>query len=175
MSKYEILMAGTGGQGLVFVASFLAEAAVSAGMNVVQTQSYGISQRGGFISAEVIIDENEILFQQVVKPSIIIALSDVVGTRYDNSAATVIYDNSLMKERGFPNWLGVPCSKIAKEAGVPKSVNLVALGAALRFCPAVSFETITAAALKSGNEKIAKLNAEALKRGYEAVATVKAV
>ncbi len=81
MAHFEVLMAGTGGQGLVFCSSFLAEASIKTGKNVVQTQSYGISQRGGFISAEVIIDDGEIMFQQVTKPDVIIAFSDVVGTR----------------------------------------------------------------------------------------------
>ena len=79
MAHFEVLMAGTGGQGLVFCSSFLAEAAIKTGKNVVQTQSYGISQRGGFISAEVIIDDGEIMFQQVTKPDVIIAFCDVVG------------------------------------------------------------------------------------------------
>ena len=61
MAHFEVLMAGTGGQGLVFCSSFLAEAAIKSGKNVVQTQSYGISQRGGFISAEAIIDDGEIM------------------------------------------------------------------------------------------------------------------
>ena len=103
MAHFEVLMAGTGGQGLVFSSSFLAEAAIKTGKNVVQTQAYGISQRGGFISAEVIIDDGEIMFQQVTKPDVIIAFSDVVGTRYDDAACPVVYDTTIMKARNFPN------------------------------------------------------------------------
>ncbi len=168
MPKYEVLMAGTGGQGLVFAASFLAEAAILAGQNVAQTQTYGISQRGGFISAEVILDKDEILFQQVTEPSVILALSDVVGARYDKASAPVVYDSSLMKERGLANWLAVPCARIAQDIGAPKAANLVGLGAAMALCPAVAFDDLCALAGKKMRREAADLNIEAIRRGMQA-------
>lgn len=170
MTRHEVLMAGTGGQGLVFVASFLAETGILAGRNVVQTQTYGISQRGGFISAEVVMDEEEILFQQVISPSVVLALSDVVGKRYDQVTAPVVYDSSLMQHRDTPNWLGVPCTRVAAEIGVPKAANLVGLGAAMALCPAVSFEHLCQMAEKK-MKKNAALNIEAIRRGMQAAAS----
>lgn len=161
----EILMAGTGGQGLIFVASFLAECAIAQDLNVVQTQTYGIAQRGGFISAEAIISPYEILFQQVSKANVIMALHDVVGTRYDNAAVPVVYDSSIMTERTFDNWLGIPCTKTAQDMGAPKSGNLVALGAAYQLYPFVDFDSIVKAANKKFAPKIAEMNIEAVKKG----------
>jgi 2-oxoglutarate ferredoxin oxidoreductase subunit gamma len=168
MAKYEVLMAGTGGQGLVFVASFLAEAGILSGQNVIQTQTYGISQRGGFISAEVILDKEEILFQQVIEPSIVLALSDVIGARYDAVTAPVVYDSSLMKERNKPNWFAVPCTHIALEINAPKAVNLGGLGAAMGLCPAVSFQALCDMKQKKMKKDIAALNIEAIWRGMKA-------
>lgn len=172
MAKHEVLMAGTGGQGLIFVASFLAEAGILAGNNVVQTQSYGISQRGGFISAEVLIDEGEILFQQVTTPSIVLALSDVIGVRFDSLTMPIVYDNSLMKERTKSNWMGIPCTKIAKEAGVPRAANLVGLGAMIVICPVVSFEFLCQQAERKMKKDIALSNIEAIKRGMNAAEAI---
>lgn len=163
MAKYEILMAGSGGQGLVFAASFLARSAIAAGRNVVQTQTYGIAQRGGFISAEVIISDEEILYQQVLAPDIIIALSDEVGTRYDHVASPVLYDDSLMASRAKPNWFGVPCSRIAREIGTPNSANMVAVGAAMALCNAVAFDDMRATAMAGAGK--AELLVEALTQG----------
>lgn len=168
MARYELLMAGTGGQGLVFVATFLAEAGILAGRNVVQTQTYGISQRGGFTSAEVLLDEREILFQQATALSGILALNDVVGTRYDKLPVPVVYDSSLMRRRSQENWLGIPCTGIANEMGAPKSANLVGLGALMLACPAVSLEMLSALAFKKMKPEAAALNIEAIRRGMVA-------
>ena len=173
MAHYEFLMAGTGGQGLVFCASFLAEAAIKGGKNVVQTQSYGISQRGGFISAEVIIDDGEIMFQQVTKPDVIIAFSDVVGTRYDEAACPVVYDTTLMQTRNFPNWIGIPMMQIAGELGADKSANLAGLAGAMSLCGAISLEGLLALAEAKGKPEIAKANMEVLRRGAAAVQAMK--
>jgi 2-oxoglutarate ferredoxin oxidoreductase subunit gamma len=170
MAKHEIIMAGTGGQGLVYVASFIAEAAILAGRNVVQTQSYGIAQRGGFISAEAIMDTEEILFQQVRQPDVVIALSDVVGARYDQVACAVVYDGSLMSERAFPNWLSVPCTRIAHDLGAPKAANLVGLGAAMAVTRALPFEVLREAARAQAKEAAARLNIAALESGLNAAA-----
>lgn len=173
MAHFEVLMAGTGGQGLVFCSSFLAEAAIRSGKNVAQTQSYGISQRGGFISAEVIIDDGDIMFQQVTKPDVIIALSDVVGTRYDDAACPVIYDTTLMQPRTFPNWLGIPMMQIAEELHAGKSANLVGLAAAMDLCKAVSLEALQELAGTKGKPEVAKANMEVLRRGVAAVEALK--
>ena len=50
----EVILAGSGGQGLILSGILLAEAAMNEGRNVVQTQSYGIASRGGLSLAEVI-------------------------------------------------------------------------------------------------------------------------
>ncbi|MGE4310475.1 2-oxoacid:acceptor oxidoreductase family protein [Desulfovibrio sp.] len=168
MAHYEVLMAGSGGQGLVFCASFLAEAVIAHGMNVVQTQSYGISQRGGFISAEVLMDEEEILFQQVSKPDVIIALNEVVGARYDHMAVPVVYDTSLMKPRSMPNWLGVPMTEIARELGAPKSANLAGLAAAMTVSGAMPVEALLRIAEHKGKPDVARLNMEVIRRGAAA-------
>ena len=168
MAQYEFLMAGSGGQGLVFCASFLAEAAIACGKNVVQTQSYGISQRGGFISAEVLIDEEEILFQQVITPNVIIALNEVVGARYDASEAPVVYDTSLMKPRSMKNWLGIPMTEIARELGAPKSANLAGLAAAMAVSGAMPMEALLHLAGRKGKPDVAKLNMEVIRRGAAA-------
>lgn len=168
MAQYEILMAGSGGQGLVFCASFLAEAAIAHGRNVVQTQSYGISQRGGFISAEVLMDEEEVLFQQVTRPDVIIALNEVVGTRYDGMPTPVVYDTSLMKPRSMANWLGVPMTEIAREVGTPKSANLAGLAAAMTVSGAMPLEVLLSIAERKGKPDVARLNMEVIRRGAAA-------
>jgi len=59
--RYEVRMAGEGGQGMILAGVILAEAAaIHDGLNAVQTQSYGPEARGGASRSEVVIARGEI-------------------------------------------------------------------------------------------------------------------
>lgn len=163
----EIIMAGTGGQGLVLMATFLAQAAIAEGRQVVQTQSYGVAQRGGFISAEVMVSPGEILFQQVRTPSVVLALHGVVGARYDAVEAPVIYDSTLF-HKDLPHWYPVPCTAMANDLGVPKAANIVALGALLAMCPVVGVDALEGVLRGKFKGAVADSNMLALNKGLEA-------
>lgn len=167
--KYEIILAGTGGQGLVTSGIMLAEAGIFDGKNVVQTQSYGIAQRGGFSSAEVILSEGEILYQKIEHPDIIIVLSDSVVDRYTDATATVLYDSSLMKDYGDKGWQGLPFYQTALSLGSVKMANLVAIGAMIENVSPVTFASMAKTIRKKFAPKVADLNIEAMRRGMEAV------
>lgn len=168
-SQFEVLMGGSGGQGLVFLASFLAEAAICDGKNVVQTQSYGIAQRGGYISTEVLIDNGEILYQQVQEPSVILALHPCVGDRYDKSAAPVLYDSSLMEGRLSDQWYGIPFVRIAEELSAPRASNLVALGSLIQLVPVVRPESLFVVASRRFPPEQAERNISAIKCGMQVI------
>ena len=138
------------------------------GKNVAQTQSYGIAQRGGFISSEVVVDDGEILFQQVTKPDLIIVLSEIVGTRYDAVFTPVLYDSSLLTKMGFTNWIGIPFAQIARDIGSPHSANMVAIGAMVEFLPFVDVTVFEKAAVKR-NAATAEASLKAIMAGITAV------
>ena len=167
--KSEVIIAGSGGQGQIFAATVLAEAAILEGKNVVQTQTYGIAQRGGFSSAEVIIAEDEILYHQVETPDMIIVLNESAVGRYANTAATVIYDNSLIQDGKGTNWHGLPFAKIAGEIGDVKVANLVAVGAMLAMSSIVSYDSIVSAIRKKFSAAVAEKNVAAISSGIKAV------
>jgi 2-oxoglutarate ferredoxin oxidoreductase subunit gamma len=127
----EVILAGSGGQGLVLSAVLLAEAALLEGLNVVQTQSYGIASRGGLSLAEVIIDPAEIIFQQVVRPDCVLALTEEATKKFESWAAQgvpVFYDSTLARERTGSNFHAHPFTQLASDLGNVASVNLLALG-----------------------------------------------
>ncbi len=128
----EVVLAGSGGQGLILSAMLLAEAAILEGRNVVQTQSYGIASRGGLSLAEVIVDEEEIIFQQVRKPDCVLALTEEAARKYEAWAARgvpVLYDSTLAAARSGANFHGHAFTEIANDLGNVASVNILALGA----------------------------------------------
>lgn len=163
----QIIMAGTGGQGLVSLAMLLAESAMSEGLNVIQTQSYGVAQRGGFVSTEVLISDGEILFQQVRKPDVIVVLHGVVGARYDKVDCPVVYDSTLV-QKDIKGWIAVPCTEIATELGDVMAANMVAFGAMLAVLPVVTPESMeTSIGHKFKKAAAREMNTKAFRKGYE--------
>src|SRR3990172_5973785 len=81
--RFEIRLAGEGGQGLLLAGLILAEAAaIYDAKNAVMTQSYGAQQRGGPSRAEVIIAEEEVDYPKVVQADLLLALNQDAFDRY---------------------------------------------------------------------------------------------
>ena len=109
-ARREIRLSGSGGQGILLAAALLADAALQAGMQVVQTQSYGPEARGGASKAEVIISEAEIDYPEVRFPDITLCLSQAAFERYaaQNPPGSVLtFDNGLVQPR---RWKVSSCS-----------------------------------------------------------------
>ena len=81
--KYEIRIGGFGGQGIVLAGNILGKAAaLHEGMNAVFTQSYGPEARGGSCSADVVISPHPIYYPRVVKPKVLVLMSEDAKTTY---------------------------------------------------------------------------------------------
>ncbi len=171
-TRFETILAGTGGQGLVLSGMLLSEAAILEGKNTVQTQSYGIASRGGLSLAEVIIDSQEILFQQVEQPDIVLALSVETLAKYAPLAGQgvpVFYDSTLAGVRQGANQRGYPFTWIASELGYPAAVNVVSLGAVVAACGMVQADSLMAAIGQRFNARLAEVNCKALRIGIDLV------
>ena len=147
MNRHEIVLAGSGGQGMVLAGILLAEAAIAEGRNVVQTQSYGIATRGGLSLAEVIVDDDEIIFQQVRRPDCVLALTEEAVRKYQAWPARgvpLFYDSTLADARDGANFIGRPFTRQASDAGSPASVNVLGLATV-----AVATGVVSLAALES--------------------------
>lgn len=164
---YELIFAGTGGQGLVTSGIMVAKAGILDGKNALQTQSYGVAQRGGFSSAEVIISEDEILFQEVLHPDIIIALNDSVISRYKDVKVPVLYDSSMMQDCSSMGWIGMPFHAKSLELGSPKMANIIAIGALIGMVSVVSIESMEQIIRSRFKPAVAEMNIKAIHVGLE--------
>jgi len=82
-SRYEVRLAGEGGQGMILAGVILAEAAaVYDGLNAVQTQSYGPEARGGASRSEVIIAKGEIDYPEVTQADLLLCMSQEACEKY---------------------------------------------------------------------------------------------
>ncbi len=165
--RYEVLLSGSGGQGLVSSGIMLGEAAILEGKNVVQTTSYGIAQRGGLSMAEVIMDEDEIVFQQVEKPDLVLALNEEAMERSLDCfpEALTVYDTTLIRTRAGSHIYGFPFTAMAKDLGLAAAANLIAIGAMIALTGLVRPDSMEAVVNERFSGEKAEINLKALHMG----------
>jgi 2-oxoglutarate ferredoxin oxidoreductase subunit gamma len=171
-SRYEIRLAGSGGQGLILAGSILAEAAgVYDGKFVCQTQSYGPEARGGASKAEVVISDAPIDYPKAIQPDVLLALNQKSLEAFSadlKPGGLLLVDADLVKEAPAGRVLALPFTRIARELGRAMAANIVALGALAQLTGAVSLESLTAAVLARVPKGTEDLNRRALAAGVAA-------
>jgi 2-oxoglutarate ferredoxin oxidoreductase subunit gamma len=171
-SRYEIRLAGSGGQGLILAGIILAEAAgVYDGKFVCQTQSYGPEARGGASKAEVVISDGEIDYPKAIQPDVLLALNQKSLEAFSSDlkpGGLLLVDADLVKEAPANRVLALPFTRIARELGRVMVANIVALGALVQLTGAVSLESLTAAVLARVPKGTEDLNRQALAAGVAA-------
>ncbi|GAB4447241.1 MAG: 2-oxoacid:acceptor oxidoreductase family protein [Anaerolineales bacterium] len=179
----EIIIAGFGGQGVLFGGQVLAYAAMDAGKQVTWIPSYGPEMRGGTANCTVIIADEEIGSPLVQHPPLAIALNLPSFDKYEELLApggTLVVNQSMVDrdaKRTDIHVIFVPCNEIAEEIGDRKLLNMVAVGALLTALPELTLKDIEKALeahLPERHKHLLPKNYEALKRGYEAAQKVPA-
>jgi len=166
--RHEMRFTGAGGQGIILASVILTEAAMLAGFNGVQSQSYGPEARGGVCKAEVIISDGNIGFVKVVKPTFLLALTQSSLDRYSaglDKDCIIIADASLTAPKGI-DVIFKPIIETAKEK-VGKSFvsNIVALGTINAHLKIVPFDALKNAVLKYVPKGTDAINIKALEAG----------
>ncbi len=102
--KYEVRLSGEGGQGLILAGKILAEAAaIHAGLNATQSQSYGPEARGGASRSEVILSDGEIDYPKATEVDLMVALTQ---QSYDTYRADVKRDGVVIVDSEAVERLG---------------------------------------------------------------------
>lgn len=168
-------LSGTGGQGLILAGVILAEAAILDGKLAIQSQSYGPESRGGAAKSEVIISEQPIHFPKVIRPDVLLAMSQQSVQKYmDDLPADgiLITDSQFVKELP-PHPGGVyelPITATAKEQlGDILYANLVALGALNKIAGTVSEGSLIGAVIQRVPKGTEEINEKAIRIGFSLV------
>jgi 2-oxoglutarate ferredoxin oxidoreductase subunit gamma len=172
--RYEIRLAGSGGQGLILAGIILAEAAgIYDGRFVCQTQSYGPEARGGASKAEVVISDAEIDYPKAIRPDVLLALNQKSLDSYIQELkpdGLLLVDATLVTE--IPDHrrvFAIPFTETARDRiGKVMTANIVALAALCQLTGAVSLEGLEAAVLARVPRGTEELNRAALAAGIEA-------
>lgn len=172
----EIIIAGFGGQGVLFAGQVLAYAAMDLGKEVTWIPSYGPEMRGGTANCTVVIADEEIGSPLVENPPAAIALNLPSYDKYEPliQEGGVLVVNASMVDRHAKReditTIYVHANEIAEEIGDRKLTNMVVVGALLAKLPEISLEAVESALKNHMPERHHKLlpkNYEALRRGLE--------
>ncbi|MBI2759240.1 MAG: 2-oxoacid:acceptor oxidoreductase family protein [Chloroflexi bacterium] len=179
----EIIIAGFGGQGVLFSGQVVAYAAMDTGRQVTWIPSYGPEMRGGTANCTIVIADNEIGSPLVKNPPLAIALNLPSFDKYEDTlqkGGTLIVNKSMVDrgaKRGDIHVILVPCNEIAEEIGDKKLMNMVAVGALLTALPEITLKDVEKALeahLPARHKHLLPKNYEALKRGFEAAQKIPA-
>lgn len=169
-----------GGQGILFVTSLLAEAAIQKGFSVFTSETHGMAQRGGTVLSHLKIGDFSSPLIRPFQADGILALKPeslfchgaylkpggwaAVNRSEPRSAAS--------SQAGCPEKaeiFSVDADRLAETSGNPKSVNLVLLGFALAkgnlFCSVQDIKAVLENRLADKKEKAA-LFMKAVETGY---------
>ena len=170
--RYEVRLAGEGGQGMILAGVILAEAAaVHDGLNAVQTQSYGPEARGGASRSEVVIAQGEIDFPKVMGADFLLCMSQEACDKFFGQVKEdgwILVDSSQVSRMPSHRALRVPITQIAEEnTGRRITASMVGLGLIAGLTSVVSrgaLEKAVADRVPAGTEEI---NLKALAAGYD--------
>ncbi len=174
--RYEIALAGAGGQGLILAGMILAEAAcIYDGKNAVQSQDYGPEARGGASKSEVIISTGEIDYPKIMAADLLLAMSQEAVDKYYfklKKNGILIVDSDLVSRIPTSKAHCLPLTATAQaKTGKKLTASVVALGAVVGLTGVVSREALQAAVTARAPKGTEELNQKALAAGFDLVAT----
>ena len=176
MKTTQILIAGFGGQGILFSGKFLAYKGLMEELQVSWLPSYGPEMRGGTANCNVILSDDPVGSPIITTPDVLIAMNLPSLQKYVNAVAKggqIYVDSSLIGakvERDDVEVFYVPATQMAKDEGISSLANMIILGNLLENNPNMSFDGVSEVVEKLVPPKKAalkELNMKALTLGKE--------
>lgn len=165
----EIILAGFGGQGILFAGKILAYCGLIDGRELSWLPSYGPEMRGGTANCSVCISDEPIGSPLVTTPDCLIAMNGPSYHKFIDAVkpkGVVLLDNSIVDEkitRTDITAITLPATDMATEAGLNGAANMILLGRMLAETKLFDFETVQKAMEKCIPPKRAHLIASNLK------------
>ena len=176
MKTTQILIAGFGGQGVLFAGKFLAYKGLVQDKQVSWLPSYGPEMRGGTANCSVILSDTPVGSPIIVSPDVLIAMNLPSLQKFVDDVVPgghIILDSTLIDarvERSDVNVHYVPATQLAKDAGFASLANMILAGKAIRVSDCVDFSD-NAGTLQSfipaKKANLIDANCQALQLGYD--------
>lgn len=186
--KKDIILSGVGGQGILSIATIIGDAATRAGLNLKQAEVHGMSQRGGEVESGLRLSDTEIYSDLVPLGSadIILSMEPMEALRYLpflHKEGYVITSSSPFKNiASYPeekvqaalaalhNTITIDLDQLIKENSIPKSANVLLLGAAASYIDILTPEQLKESIrniFASKGEQVVEMNLKAFEIGLK--------
>ncbi|MBR6425808.1 MAG: 2-oxoacid:acceptor oxidoreductase family protein [Oscillospiraceae bacterium] len=135
MADHEIVIAGFGGQGLLFSGKVLAYAGLLEGRELSWLPSYGPEMRGGTANCNVILSDTPVGSPIVDHPNVLMVMNGPSLDKYESEVVPggmIFVDSTLVTRpvaRTDVTVYAVPATQMANDMGVPGMANMILLGA----------------------------------------------
>ena len=176
MKTTQILIAGFGGQGVLFAGKFLAYKAMTEGKHLSWLPSYGPEMRGGTANCSVVLSDTPVGSPIITSPDVLIAMNLPSLQKFVNDVVPggqIYVDSALIDakvERTDVEVFYIPATQMAKDNGIASLANMIIVGHLLENHPELSFEGTDAVVEKLVPAKkaaLVDLNKKALTLGKE--------
>ena len=147
--KTDIILCGVGGQGILSIATIIGEAAMNENLYIKQAEVHGMSQRGGDVQSNLRISSEPIASDLIAKggADVIISMEPMEALRYlpylSKEGWIITSSNPFKNIPNYPDMevimgdlhklnhvITLDLEQMAKDGGVPRSANVILLGAA---------------------------------------------
>jgi indolepyruvate ferredoxin oxidoreductase beta subunit len=147
--KTDIILCGVGGQGILSIATIIGEAAMNENLYIKQAEVHGMSQRGGDVQSNLRISSMPIASDLIALGSadVIISMEPMEALRYlpylSKEGWIITSSTPFVNIPNYPdleiikadlakikNVIMLDIEQLAKDNGIPRSANVILLGAA---------------------------------------------
>lgn len=184
--KYDIILAGVGGQGVVSMAALIGFGALVEGLSAKQSEVHGMSQRGGEVVSHLRLADGSIASDMIPRgqADLILSMEPLESLRYlsylspkgtlvtasnphQNIPNYPDLEGLLAKIRSLPKAIVVDAEKLALEAGDVQAMNTVIVGAAAHLLPlkVETLETVVRKTFARKGERVVAVNLAAFAAG----------
>ena len=171
---FETIMAGFGGQGLLFSGKVLAHAALIEQKELSWLPSYGPEMRGGTCNCSVIVSDEPVGSPIIAHPNVLMVMNEPSLDKFEDAVApggTIFVDSSLIPRkvrRTDVEVVYIPATQMAKDMEATSLANMIILGAIVEKLRCVKPETVDAAlrhTISARKANLLDLNLKAVEAG----------
>ena len=172
----EVIMAGFGGQGLLFSGKVLAYAGLLENRELSWLPSYGPEMRGGTCNCSVIVSDEPVGSPIIAHPNVLMVMNEPSLDKFEETVApggTIFVDSSLIArkvKRTDVEVVYIPATQMAKNMEATSLANMIILGAIVEKLGCVKGETIVDAlkhVISARKANLLDLNLKAVAAGAD--------
>ena len=176
MKTTQILIAGFGGQGVLFAGKFLAYKGLMEDLQVSWLPSYGPEMRGGTANCSVIISDTPVGSPIITNPDVLVAMNLPSLQKFMDAVVPgghIFVDSTLITEKVERTDVQVhyvPATQMAKDAGFATLANMILTGKVIKESGCIAFEgnkETLEAFIPAKKANLIDANCQALQAGYD--------